>query len=332
MRFLLPALACFFFLTGCCGLFSDTPIPPPMELTFSVALDPSLTLYAVDWDANRITSTDSNFRFYPVQRGLPAGTLYTFRLIYPNDEVAVPANENFTALPSSEEPNFQAGLQQYYGYPPGKYAIELVTIEGSHGKIVARTFIRITRANETSPEDVRLVMQNCSHLLPPGNSIFQSLDSSEAFALAICIRDMAIVQNNPEICKAVIPYFNEGMFISDACFEDYAVNKSDLSLCGKRERAVDKALCRAKITGDMQECLTFQCDFYWSCDDQRDVCLANFNILRNDVSICRMLKGDDMRNRCLGGALLDKSYCNQITANESRESCLRNIDEMPPQN
>ena len=307
------------------------PVPPPMNLTFSVALDPSLSLYAVDKDGTRAVAFNSNDYFYPVQRGLPAGTTYTFRLLRANGEVAVPANENFTALAAADEPKFQPGVQQYVGFPPGKYSVELVKLDlqRMHGTVVARAKIELALPYNASEENIGAISQNCSHLLPPGNGIYPSMDAPGARAMSDCIRDLAIAKGDTEFCKGLTRYINDSIFYIDWCVGEVAVNKSDLALCARHARAVDVALCRAQILGDLQECLAFKCEFYWPCDDQRDVCLGNFNIMRNNVTICRMLKGDEVRNRCLGFALRDKTYCNLITVNESRDSCLEYIDDTP---
>jgi hypothetical protein len=330
---LLLLISASLLLGGCCGFLSGMPVPPPMNLTFSTALDPSLSLYAVDKEGARTTAINSNDWFYPVQRGLPAGTIYTFRLLRPDGGVAVPANENFTALAAADEPKFQPGVQQYYGFPPGKYTIELVALDipRMHGTVVARAKIEMVLPYNASEENIGLVEKNCSSLLPVrAGGMYPSMDAPGARTLSDCIRDLAIANSDAEFCKGITKYINDSIMYIDWCVGDYAVDKGDLALCSRRGRAVDRALCRAQITGDFQECLSFECDFYWSCDDQKAVCLANLGLMRKDAAICRMAIEGDYRNRCLGLVLLDKSYCNLLMANESRDSCISYISDMPP--
>jgi len=299
-----------------------------MNLTYSVALDPSLSLYAVDKDGTRITNSYSNDYFYPVQRGLPAGAIYTFRLLRPDGSMAVPANENFTALPPSQEPKFQLGVQQYQGFPPGKYTMELVKLDmqNMHGTVVARAKIAIVLPYDASGENIRLISQNCRQSLPPGNSAYPSMDAPGARALSDCIRDLAIANSDTEICKGLTNYINGSVFYIDGCVGDYAVNKSDLVLCLKHSRAVDRAQCRAQILNDYHECESFECDFYWSCDDQKSVCLVNFGLSHGNATICSMAQNADYRGRCLALVLHDNSYCSQIMDNQSRASCMKDAN------
>jgi len=296
-----------------------------MNLTFSVALDPSLSLYAVDKDGARISSVNFGSWFYPVQRGLPPGTIYTFRLLDRYGSVVVPANENFTALAAADEPKFQFGVQQYQGFSQGKYTLELVKldIQNMHGAVVARANISVVRPYSASEENIGVISKNCSALLPPGNGAYASMDAPGARDLSDCIRDLAISQNDVEICKGISNYVNDSsIFGIDGCMGDYALNKSDLSLCAKRYRAIDRALCRAEVLDNYHECDAFECDIYWSCDQQREICLQNFAITDGNEALCRQVQDGDLRNRCLGMVLHDASYCSQITENESRSSCM----------
>ncbi|MFA6907254.1 MAG: hypothetical protein WC263_00325 [Candidatus Micrarchaeia archaeon] len=316
-----------FLLAGCC-LFSEPAPPPPMSLAFSTALDPSLSVYIVDKDGARIASTYSNDYFYPVQRGLPAGTAYTFRLLRANGEVAVPANENFTALGDADEPKFQLGVQQYQGLAPGKYTLELVKLDlaSMRGTVAARAKIAVVLPYDASEENIGLISNNCSRLLPPAGAAYPAVGAPEGRALYDCIRDLAIAGGDPEICKGLTKYINGSLPYIDGCVGDYAVGKGDLALCAKHGRAVDRALCRAQILGDYHECESFECDFYWACSDQQSVCLVNFGLAHANATICGMAQNGDYRNRCLGLVLHDASYCAQIMDNQSRASCFSDVD------
>jgi hypothetical protein len=319
----------FFLLMGCCGFTAPQPLPEPYNLSFSVALDPSVNVYAVDKRGNVISSIEHNEYFFPVQSGLPLGTVYTFRLLRQTGEIVVPANEKFTVTAESGRLKFEPGLQQYHNFPAGKYVIELVKLEGSHGTIVARANITITSPFEAAPESMSIIEQNCSQFLPAKNSTYPSMDFPGAASLYSCIGRIASATGDPEICKGIISYFKDGIILADWCIGDFAINKSDLSLCSKRGRAVDRASCRSEILNDWHECLGFECDIGWSCEEQKEICLQGFALSHKDAALCNMLKNDDYRNRCLGLVLLDKSYCNLISDSQSRSSCIRYIDDAP---
>jgi len=331
MRAMLPAIICFSLLYGCCGFSGPPPPPSPLNLTFSVALDPSVSVYAVDKTGNQ-TSYHPYFEyFFPVQRGLLAGTSYSFRLIRASTgEVVVPASYNYTAFPPGQGPPYESGTEQYYGFPPGKYTIELVKIEGLRGIIVARSSLSIYSPTAPMQENKELIEKNCSQYAFNGTgSLFPSMDAPGAWNMQACIRDLAMAKNDTEICKGLPAFINNSAFYIDWCIGEYAINKSDLPLCETRGRAVDRALCRAEIQNDVQECFGFQCDFYWSCDDQQQICMQNFALSHKNMTLCNMVKNDDWRNRCLGLLLYDASYCNKIAENESRASCLEYVSHAP---
>ena len=297
-----------------------------MNLTYSVALDPSVSIYIVDKDGTRVSSIDSNEWFYPVQRGFPNGTEYGFRLVKKSGPV--PVNEKFIALPPAQEPAFQHGIQQYHGFDPGKYTVELVRIEGEHGTIVARTNISLTSKFAVSPEDGGLLAQNCSQHIPSDRGMYPSMDAPGAMDMYGCIRDFAVAQNDPEFCKGITQYINNSFLFIDWCVGDYAVNKSDLPLCAKRERAVDRAICRAEILGDYQACNAFECDFYWSCDEQKDICLESFAMSHENDTVCLRVQDEEIRNQCLGLVLADESYCKLLKDAQSRDSCLQHARDV----
>lgn len=322
---LLLAVALVFH--GCCGFGGNQARMEQIDLVFSVALDQSVSFYIVDNGGARISSIDSGEWFYPVQRGLPNGTVYGFRLTK-NGEPVNPVNEKFMALPAAQEPNFQAGAQQYHGFKPGKYVVELVKIEGERGIIVARANITVTDRYSAAPESLDAMSQNCSQYMPSGKAMYESMDEKGGMELYSCIRDFAVSQDDVEICKGITAYINNSFIFIDWCLGDFAVNKSDLSLCGKRERAVDRAGCRAEILGSYQECGTFECDFYWSCDQQRDICLQSFAMSHSDDALCSQIYDEQIRIQCLGLVLADESYCNMLKGQQARDSCLQYAQNM----
>ena len=322
MRAFVPLLIAFaLVLSGCCGFAGNRAPLTPLNLTYSVALDPSVSFYIVDNSGARISSIDSDEWFYPVQRGLPNGTAYGFRLLKKGGPV--PVNEEFIALPAAQEPNFQVGAQQYHGFDPDKYTVELVRIEGEHGTIVARTNITVTNRFAIAHDSLDAISKNCSQYMPAGKGMYGSMEAQGARDLYGCIRDFAVSQGDMEICKGITTYINNSFWDIDGCIGDFAVNKSDLSLCEKRQRAVDRAICRAEILNSYEECSIMQCDFYWSCDQQKDICLQSFAMSHKNDALCLQISDEQIRIQCLGLVLADESYCNKLTDAQSRDSCLQ---------
>jgi hypothetical protein len=252
--------------------------------------------------------------------------------MHPDGTIAAPVNENFTAAGPGNEPARELGIQQYHGFPIGKYAVELLTLEGSRGTIVARANITLTSPVSATPELLGLIAQNCSKFLPDeGAGMFPSMEDPSARELSNCIKLLAIANNDTEICKGLTQYINNSVLYVDWCLGDYAVNKSDMSLCSKRERATDRAQCRAAILNDWHECPNIaDCDFYWSCEQQKDVCLQNFAISRGNETLCRQVQSEEYRNQCLGLVLGDASYCNMLQDAQAKSSCLGYVKNAPP--
>ena len=187
-------------------------------------------------------------------------------------------------------------------------------------------------ASSMENENLALVAMNCSQYLPRQNETYSSMDLEDTGELFSCIQNLAIQRNDMEICKATVKYFQDGFILSDWCLGGFAQNKSDLSLCGKRGRAVDRAICRSEILGNYQECFSMECDMFWSCDDQKEICIQSYALSHKNSTICNLLTNEEYRNQCLGLVLLDKSYCNKLADKKAMDSCNLYIDRMPGQN
>jgi|GEM_PF-2881235 len=330
-----PALAFVAALSiafaGCCGLFESQPAPEPLNVTISESIIHMYSVYAVDKDGVQVSSIDSNSWFYPVQKGLLHGTVYGFMLFAKNGAVVVPLNENFTANAPGSGPAYESGVHQYHGLKPGKYIIALVVISGSRGTIVAKSNISITSYNSASEETVSLVEQNCSQFLPE-NGTYGSTDTPNSLSLRWCMRDLAIANNDTEICSAAYSYFSGGMWMYDSCLGDFVLNSNDTSLCAKRYRALDRTLCRADILGDWRECLNMECDdtcFLESKERKTELCIQGYAISHGNDTVCHQLTDEQLLDQCLGLTLSDVSYCNKLLDNVSRESCVQQASRYP---
>lgn len=293
-------------LSGGCVLHFGPETPSaPYNITLSESLDQSVRLYMVDKHGDQITKIAQGEWFYPVERGLSEGTHYGFRLLGPGGTaVVVPVNENFTAdAPGREEKKFEIGVQQYHGFPLGKYVMELVVlVDGGRGTIAARANLTVFSPWGASRESAEELKLNCSAFLPEGN--YSTRSEPGAQALQDCATRLAAVGGNLEICKALMPYFSngEGLWVMDGCVSGMADLTGDVEYCGELYRLTDRGNCRARLLNDTTECTRMVCDgscIYFSLNDQIDICLQGYAITKRDASVCPKIKRDDYRKRCM---------------------------------
>ena len=290
-------------LFGCCGLHFGPETPSaPYNITISESLNPSVKLYIVDKNGNQVAKIADDVWFYPVERGLPEGTVYGFRLLDPKGGVAVPVNENFTAEAPGREKTFEIGVQQYHGFPPGKYVVELVVLQVGHGTMVARANLIVFSPSMESAESAQELERNCSAFLPKNN--YSKRDEPEAQALQDCAARLAAARGDLGICKALGPYFSngEGLWVSDSCVSSLADLTGNVEYCGELYRLTDRGNCRARLLNDTSECMRMVCDsscIYFSLDDQIDICLQGYAITKHDASVCPKIKREDYRKQCV---------------------------------
>ncbi len=293
----------FILLFGCCGLHFGPETPsPPYNITLSESPNPSVRLYIVDNNGNQVTRIADDVWFYPVERGLPEGTVYGFRLLGLHGEVVVPVNENFTAEAPGREKTFEIGVQQYHGFHRGNYTVELVVLRGGHGTIIARANITVFSPSQDAAESARELERNCSASLPNDN--YSSREEPGAQALQDCAARLAAARGDIGICNALGPYFSngEGLWVSDSCVSSLADLTGDVGYCGELYRLTDRGNCRARLLNDTSECTRMVCDsscIYFPLDDQIDICLQGYAITKHDASACPMIRREDYRQQCM---------------------------------
>jgi hypothetical protein len=285
-------------LAGCVG---DEPVPPPLNLNLSESPDPSAEVYVVGQDGSRITSTDSNQWFYPVQKGLPQGTSYGFRLLRADGSMAAPVNENFTAQ-SPEKAVKELGVQQYQGFPVGNYVVELVEIQGDNGLVRARTNLTIHTAASLTGDAIAPIRENCSAFIAAAP--YESRDAVNARSLYDCTRDLAIAIRDPNVCFGLNSFFTSdiSVFWVTDCRTDYAMKVGDAAMCDESSMPKGRGFCRAMVANDSSECMRITCDFSCtveSIEDQQDLCILWYGTAKADNSVCPMVRNEKYREQCL---------------------------------
>ncbi len=311
---------------GCCGILDAFQAPPAAyNLTFSESIRPYVTVYVVDTNNRNITLVESQQWFYPVQRGLPNGTVYGFRLVSLDGSVVVPVNENFTAQPPPAAVT-EMGIQQYHGFAAGNYTIQVVAIRGSLGIIMAKTNITIYNANDAPPAIADAVARNCSAFIPQRKYVSRS--EPNASLLYDCIRDLAVVENDPNVCKGLRGYFNDTMWIEENCLIDVAEMTGNISACSGRMRILDTYICRAEILNDWHECQNMECDLSCAIESKEtkiDLCIQGYGISNDDEDACNHISDEQYRLQCLGLVTRNMSICRKLINDEARDSCIKYV-------
>ncbi len=112
-----------------------------------------------------------------------------------------------------------------------------------------------------------------------------------------CYLLVAEVKNDPDVCL-------KAEFEADRCYQSYATDVRDGSICGKIKSV-----------------------------SERDSCYQNLASQLGDSALCDKITSAGQRDSCysnLAMNLRDASYCNKITNSDQKQNCLSNIGGKPP--
>jgi len=273
-------------------------LPPGLNLTVSENVSPDVGVFVLDNDKNAVTSLGTGEWFFLQQRGLPEGTTYGFRVIDASGYVSLPVYETFTAKAVDWlEPN-----KYYRDLGPGKYTVELLTIRGDSGTIVARTNISVF---DPMLEHVKLeqaVRVNCSSLM--AQPVVDANGWSREGKIAGCVAKIAAESMNPDGCNLVYPLFNLTMFGYEDCIRAYALATGDVSACDLTGMPKSRGFCKAKATRDWTQCRKITCDISCameSLETQQDLCIQWYAIENRDAALCNEIRSEayGMKGICL---------------------------------
>lgn len=279
------------------GMIPRTP-PPGLNLTVSDGILPGVGVFILDGDKNAVASLGTGEWFFLQQRGLPEGTVYGYRVIDANGYVTMPVYETFTAKAVDwVEPN-----NYYRDLGPGKYTVELLTVSGGTGTVVARTSITVLDTMLERAKLERAVRDNCSYLMsqPDVDADGWSRDGK----IAGCVAAFAAESGNPDACNLLSQAFNVTSFFGyDDCIRAYAIATGDVSACDLLGMPKSRGFCRAKATGDWRECRRISCDVSCameSLETQQDLCIQWYAIENRDAALCGEIRSEayDMKNVC----------------------------------
>lgn len=263
--------------------------PDGFELNISESILPNVSVYVLDNNKKVITTIDENEFFFIQQRGLPPGTVYSFRVVGEHGEVLKPAFVKYTAR--DVDLDWIETNDHYHQIRPGNQTVELLTIKDDIGTIVARTQLSVLNFD-------KIIRDTCSYLIsePDVDENGWSRESK----IAECVANIAVEFNRVDVCKRLYGIFN--ITNSDNCIQNYAIATNDTSTCDLMSMPKSKGFCKAKVTNNWIECKKISCDLSCaieSLETQQDLCIQWYAIENRNVSLCNEIKSQDLKTICL---------------------------------
>jgi len=279
------------------GMISFKP-PPGLNLSVSDNISPGVGVFVLDNDKNAVTSLGTGEWFFLQQRGLPEGTTYGFRVIDANGYMTFPVYETFTA----KSVDWLEQNKYYRDLGPGKYTVEVLTIKGDSGTVVARTNISIFDTELERAKLEQAIRSNCSRLM--SEPVVDANGWSRDGKIAECVANIAAESGNPDACNSVYPLFNLTMFGYEDCIRAYALATGDVSACDRTGMPKSRGFCKAKATKDWTECRKVSCDISCAMENletQQDLCIQWYAIENRDAALCNEIKSEayGMKGICL---------------------------------
>jgi len=202
----------------------------------------------------------------------------------------------------AKTPDWIESNDYYHNLAPGKYTVEVLTIDGGSGIIVARTNISIVDLDLQLETIGKEVMKNCSRLL--GGPVVDVNGRSRDSKIAECVGNITAEFRNPGACRLVYTLFNMTIFGQEDCIRAYAIATGDISACDITGMPKTRGFCKAKATKDWTECRKVSCDISCgseSLETQQDLCIQWYAIENRNTALCNEIKSMeyDMKAICL---------------------------------
>ncbi len=117
----------------------------------------------------------------------------------------------------------------------------------------------------------------------------------------------------------------KGKSIRDLCYNDVALAKKDLTICGMLpNKSVGACIKRfASEFKDIQQCHFIKHNQYWY-----DLCYKEVALATDDVGLCNSTSSQKIKDSCVKGvaeSLNDVELCGEISDNTLKEKCLSTI-------
>jgi len=140
---------------------------------------------------------------------------------------------------------------------------------------------------------------------------------------AIALRDMAISEDNPELCKKIVDSDIRGF-----CISQIAVKRNDGSLCN--ELGINRNGCLlmlAEASGNEEICK----GLVEERAEESSLCYRTLAVLTNTPEFCSMMPEDENNDVsiCLHRIAFgtkNKALCEKITDSEIKDSCINGYE------
>ena len=134
----------------------------------------------------------------------------------------------------------------------------------------------------------------------------------------LCYTIVAELKNDPDTCLGAEAQ-------TDQCFEQYARDKKDGSICDRITDVRYKSNCYNSLANQLSD--QELCDKITDVNS-KDNCYNNLANQLSNPSLCDKIKNTNQKDNCYSNIAMrlgDSSYCNRITNANQQQSCLQNI-------
>lgn len=134
----------------------------------------------------------------------------------------------------------------------------------------------------------------------------------------MCYALVAEAKNDPNACA-------DAEFLKEQCYQTYASDKKESSVCGKIADVSVKDGCYQSLANQLRDAAL--CDKI-SDVMQRDSCYVNFTNQTSDPALCEKIQTSYQKDSCylnMAQRLRNSSYCEKITDGTQKQNCLQNV-------
>ncbi|MFH1224587.1 MAG: hypothetical protein V1676_02165 [Candidatus Diapherotrites archaeon] len=134
----------------------------------------------------------------------------------------------------------------------------------------------------------------------------------------MCYALVAEAKGDPNACA-------DAEFLKEQCYQTYASDKKESSVCGKIADVSAKDSCYSSLANQLKDAAL--CD-KMSDIAQRDSCYSSFSYQSSDPALCDKIQTSYQKDSCylnMAQRLRNSSYCEKITDGVQKQNCLQNI-------
>ncbi len=134
----------------------------------------------------------------------------------------------------------------------------------------------------------------------------------------LCYTIVAELKNDPDTCL-------EAEYQASQCYEQYARDKRDGSVCGKITDVKYKDMCYSNLANQLSD--STLCDKITDVN-YKDTCYSNLASQLSDSTLCDKIRNANQKDGCYSNMAMrfgDSSYCNKIINSDQKQMCIQNL-------